>query len=413
MKAGIDSLCYASESKLYILKDNDLLEIALQSRDVNILAKGLPQDGLITSEDQKMIAWGDGRKMYDTATISVKNLLTGMFSEIKADAGERVIPITFFGTDLVYGIAKRSDITLDENGHTLLPMYKVSIRNEAGRVLKEYCQEGVYITDIEQKGEMISLSRQVRDENGLLVPTTEDQILNNNSRVTEKNYIESVVTENFETIRQLVLRSEADLNTLKLMEPKLVMFEGDRKVIQEGDGTNEGYDLFAGGSLIKRYTFCYDAVEPAWQMGGSVRDECGRLIYMRTTLPVKNQIMAISGSVTEAGGEPEDLRNACIETWFAYEGAEYKGVLEMPGRKILDLSGVSLEAVLYYVANEEPVLAELSDGSAMLIVGYNDYNVVVMNPARSEQVYKIGRGDATKMFLQGGNRFMSSVAVGD
>ena len=49
----------------------------------------------------------------------------------------------------------------------------------------------------------------------------------------------------------------------------------------------------------------------------------------------------------------------------------------------------------------------------MLIVGYNEYNVVVMNPAAKEQVYKIGRGDATKLFMQSGNRFMSSVAVGD
>ncbi len=413
MKAEIDSLCYANESKLYILKDSDLLEIGLENREVNVMAKDLPQDGLITSDDQKMIAWGDGRKVYDSQTISVKNLLNGMFSEIKAEAGDRAVPITFFGTDLVYGVVKKRDITLDENGHTLVPMYKVSIRNEAGRVLKEYCQEGVYITGTIQKGDMISLIRQVRDENGLLVSTTEDQILNNNSRSGEKNYIESVVTENFETIRQLVLKSEADLNTLKLMEPKLVIFEGDRKVIQDGDAVNEGYDLFAGGTLVKRYMYCYDAVEPAWQLGGSVRDECGRLIYIRTTLPAKNQIMAISGSVAEAGGEPEDLKKACLETWFAYEGAEYKGVMEMPGRKILDLSGVSLDAVLYYVANEEPVFAELSDGSAMLIVGYNDHNVVVMNPARTEQVYKIGKGDAAKMFLQGGNRFMSSVAVGD
>ena len=49
----------------------------------------------------------------------------------------------------------------------------------------------------------------------------------------------------------------------------------------------------------------------------------------------------------------------------------------------------------------------------MLIVGYNEYNVVVMDPSRSEQVYKIGRNDAGKLFLQGGNRFMSSVEMGD
>ena len=413
MKQDMKRLCYAGENKLYILKDRDLLEIDLHLRTISKLAEDLPADALITSEDQGIIAWGNGKDIYSADKLSIKNLNSGAISEIKAGYTEKLMPVTFFGSDLVYGAAMERDITLDEKGHTLFPMHMVNIRAESGKILKEYKQQGVYITNIEQNGDMLNLKRMTYDENADLVSLPDDQILYNNSGVSEKNTVESVVTETYETIRKLVLRRDVDLSTLQLMEPKLVIYEGERQIETDNDEKPEGYDLFAAGHLEERCIYCYDAVEKAFERGGAVRDVRGTLIYRRTTLKSKNQIMAISGSVSEAGGEPEDLRRACLETWFAYEGFEYKGKLEMPGRKILDLSGVSLDAVLYYVANEEPVFAELKDGSAMLIVGYNEYNVVVMDPSRSEQVYKIGRNDAGKLFLQGGNRFMSSVEMGD
>ena len=413
LKQDMNRLCFAGENKLYILKDADLLEIDLHDRHIRKMADDLPADALITSPDGTTVAWGDGRDIYSSDKISIMNLKNGLLSEINAQSGEKVRPITFFESDLVYGVARERDITLDENGHTLFPMYMLSIRGETGRILKEYRQDGTYITDVEQLGEMINLRRMTYDENGMLIPLPDDQILDNNTGSSDKNTLESAVTETYETIRRLVLRSEVDTGSMQLMEPKLVIYEGDRLVTTENDTKVEGYDLFAGGRLSERCIYCYDAVAKAFDAGGAVRDARGTAIYRRTTLPAKNQIMAISGSVIEAGTEPEDLRNACLETWFAYEGCEYKGTMEMPGRKILDLSGVPMDAVLYYVANEEPVFAELKDGSAMLIVGYNEYNVVVMNPAAKEQVYKIGRGDATKLFMQSGNRFMSSVAVGD
>ncbi len=413
LKQDMERLCYAGEKKLYILKDSDLYRIDLEDRHSDRLAAALPAGALVTSEDRKMAAWGNGKTLYDSDRISIKNLYSGSSSEIEADTEERLLPISFFGNDLVFGTARKDDITLDENGHTLFPMYMISIRAESGQILKEYRQEGVYITAVELSGDMISLKRMSYDENGLLREMPADQIINNSSVENDKNELETVVTGNFETIRQLVLRNDVDTNTLKLMEPKMVIYEGDRQVKTGEEETAPGFDLFAGGMLKERCRHCYDAVEKAFNSGGAVRDIKGTLIYRRTTLSVKNQIMAIKGSVTESGGDPEDVRNACLETWFAYEGLEYNGEIVMPGRMVLDLSGVPLDAVLYYVANEEPVFAELTDGSAMLIVGYNEYNVVVMNPAVKDQVYKIGKNDATKLFLQGGNRFMSSVRVED
>jgi len=62
--------------------------------------------------------------------------------------------------------------------------------------------------------------------------------------------------------------------------------------------------------------------------------------------------------------------------------------------------------MLYYVNKDIPVLALMNDGSAMLIIGFNEQNIVVMDPERGE-IYKIGRNDSREMFESNGNRFMT------
>ena len=74
--------------------------------------------------------------------------------------------------------------------------------------------------------------------------------------------------------------------------------------------------------------------------------------------------------------------------------------------QVLELSGVSLDTVLYYVDQDIPVLVTLEDDDAMLVIGFNELNVVVMNP-NSGTVYKIGMKDATQLFEEHGNLFAS------
>ena len=112
----------------------------------------------------------------------------------------------------------------------------------------------------------------------------------------------------------------------------------------------------------------------------------------------------------------------CLDTMLAYEGivrnSEYmlkKGdsvlnILEesLEGAQILDLTGCSLDAVLYYVNRDIPVLVMMQDGSAVLLIGFNEKNTVVMNP-ESGTIYKVGMNDSTEWFEQNGNRFITYI----
>lgn len=127
--------------------------------------------------------------------------------------------------------------------------------------------------------------------------------------------------------------------------------------------------------------------------------------------------MAISGSQKEEG---TSALAVCLETMLSLEGVSRNAqsmlnqgmtvaeILEenLTDAQVLELSGVSLDAILYYVNQDIPVLATLKEDDAILVIGFNELNIVVMNP-NSGTVYKIGMNDAAQMFEEHGNLFVT------
>ena len=74
---------------------------------------------------------------------------------------------------------------------------------------------------------------------------------------------------------------------------------------------------------------------------------------------------------------------------------------------VLDLTGCTLDMVLYFVGQGTPVLANTSQG-VVTITGYDEYNVILLDPG-SDETYYGGLQDSTKMFEEAGNQFVSYV----
>ena len=55
-----------------------------------------------------------------------------------------------------------------------------------------------------------------------------------------------------------------------------------------------------------------------------------------------------------------------------------------------------------------PVLATLQNGEAVLIVGFNELNIVLMDPLTGT-VYKKGMNDSTQWLEENGNNFITYV----
>ena len=145
----------------------------------------------------------------------------------------------------------------------------------------------------------------------------------------------------------------------------------------------------------------------------------GKTIWMRGNRVNKNQIMAIRATEVTEGKSSVVV---CLDTIMSLEGimsnAQYmleqgKSVSDilqesMENTQVLDLTGCSLDAILYFVNRDIPVLALLQNGEAVLVTGFNEYNVVIMEPVKGS-LYKKGMNDSAEWFLENGNCFITYV----
>ena len=162
-----------------------------------------------------------------------------------------------------------------------------------------------------------------------------------------------------------------------------------------------------------------NAVNLANAASGVVVNDAGAYMWMKGNRSLKNQIMAIKGEYAE---EERSSLAVCLDTILEYEGISRNSqyllnrgdtvfqILEenLEDTAILDLSGCSLDSMLYYVNQDIPVLVMLEDGSAVLLIGFNEMNTVVMNPeSGGEIVYKVGMNDSREWFEKNGNKFIT------
>ena len=58
-----------------------------------------------------------------------------------------------------------------------------------------------------------------------------------------------------------------------------------------------------------------------------------------------------------------------------------------------------------------PVLVMLDDGEALLLIGFNESNTVVMDP-QTGTIYKMGMTESKEYFEENGNQFITYIRKG-
>ena len=82
----------------------------------------------------------------------------------------------------------------------------------------------------------------------------------------------------------------------------------------------------------------------------------------------------------------------------------------LPEVAVLDLNGCRMQSTLYYMNRDLPVLAGLNNGRNILLIGFNERNVVIADPVAGT-VTKMGMNDAASYLEQNGNRFLTYLPV--
>lgn len=421
VKADVEQLAYVdNDNNLYVMLSGNVYEVNLEAKSYRTIVADLREDSYKISDSNRMIVWKSGEKS-DGSELTLLNLSTKKQTVMKQGNSILLSPLGFMGEDLIYGMTRVSDIEKDKSGEVVVPMYEIRIQNENDEILKKYRQEGVYVVGAEIRDNQINLQRVEKDEETMqYTPVSDDQIMNNEEVETGDNTIELAVTEEYETVVQIAVKQTIDKKGIKFLTPKEVLFEGGREVAIVPEETDTEYYYVYGIREIEGiYTDAGNAVTHGAEISGVVINDDGAYVWKSGDRSIKNQIMKISGDTVD---EERNSLAVCLDTILAYEGVPRNTAYmlrqgttaveilqkNMPDAQVLELSGCTLNSVLYYVDQDIPVLAILNDGNAVLIVGFNELNTVLMDPLTGE-VYKKGINDSTEWFEENGNSFLTYI----
>ena len=420
----VEKLSYINRDGILYLMDNQhIYGINSSQRSYETVVDQLHTDGYVISDSNRMIAWQEGDSLQDSQSMVLMNLNTGEQKQIKVKSSESIIPIGFIEDDLIYGIVRKADIEVDHAGDAILPMYCVKIEDENEGVLMNYEQDNVYVLSGIISGNQIILQRVTKDEEGSYQEIAEDQIVDSENTSTGRNTIEEVTTQNYEKIKQLVLRKDMEVSAMKHLTPKEVLFEGERSIyLRSDEEEQEQFYVYNKMGICGIYDSADQAVDAAEDKSGVVLNREGDYVWKKTIRSTKNQIMAIQADTVT---EEKNSLAVVLDTMLSYEGVmrnsaymlnngeSISSILEsaLDGCQVLDLNGCSLEAVLYYVDCDIPVLVMLDDGEALLLIGFNESNTVVMDP-QTGTIYKMGMTESKEYFEENGNQFITYIRKG-
>ena len=418
LKDEMEQLLYRNRQQhVYFFLENGVYDVDLENRSAEQLVSIRQDDSLQVSENHEIIVWQEGDDINHSDQLNVRNLNTGEQTVIRAEDGDAIRPLGFMGEDIIYGVARESDIRTENSGQIFYPMYKVCISNSSGASLKEYGQEGIYVVGCTIESNQITLSRLQRTENGSYQEILDDQIMNNVEEEAGQNKVVTANTDIYERYVQIQTKSSIDTKTIKVLNPKEVVFEGGRSLELDAVSEVPRYYVCNAYGVCGIYSAPGTAVKEAYDTSGIVTNDRGVTVWLKGNRVSRNQIMAIKEeSVTEQKNSlavclDNILRHAGITRNTEYDLAQGKTATtilseNMTGVQVLDLSGCTLDAVLYYVNQDIPVLAILENGEAVLVTGFNEFNVVIMEPSTGK-LYKKGMNDATAWFAENGNHFIT------
>ncbi len=418
LKEMIGDFNYINELETYYFHINDTIYgYNLITRKIKEITSSADEDDIIFSNEEQYIAWEEK----DESGLSKKIIIYDLESEEKTEIvteGDTVIKLLeTVGVDIVYGIANTNDLITTIEGEKIIPMNKLVISNQKGRILKEY-QGGEYvILDIGVEDNIITIKRGVLStEKGdlYIVPAKDDNILSNMDLINENIKIEkkdSEVASKEWYIKIPSLSSSKEQydykQTINTVVTKDTTLRFEKEIEYPGQ-----YIVYALGDVMGIHKNASQAISQADNFVGLVFGANQHLIWERGFTESSNQINDIGIEKVKLG---KDSFEASVITILKYKYnntnipsnlSGYEMLMEYFGDSYINLTGTELEEVLYFVSENRPVIAMDKVNNYVVITGYNSHSINILDPLTGKQK-SISIDQAQSQFEEHGNVFIS------
>ena len=390
LKSDMGTLSYVSkDNQLFLLLSQKLYQIDIQNSKYQTLAENINEDQFAVSETNGHAAWrvtkGDQKGqivMIDFETRETRN--------ITPEQSQKLEVIGFMNEDLIYGTVQDGDVLTDENGHSKTGISTLRIEDFDGNVKKEYHQDGLYITDV-TLGDTLLEFKLCKKKGNSYKAKKKDNIMNNGSSSAGLISVEQTSSDRRGMMVRLKFKDSPGTDEPLIFQAKLR--STDEKIVQLNvESTDqEIYYVYARGHLDSTWTDPAKAVKRADKQMGVVLNREQQYVWERGN--VKTQYTMNTEDV------PEIIRSGSWDKDKLQEGLGSAGT-------IIDLTGCSLENILYEVSAQRAVIAKTGADSSVVIVGFDEYNTYIMDPSTGE-VKPYGMNDSTTLFQKAGNVFIT------
>lgn len=377
-----------SSGKLYVMQEGTLYEVDLIHNTRTTLVTNLEEGQYVSSEDGHLLAYQKDGQINSATQIEVLNLSTGKGHQVKAGADESIRPLGFIRNDFVFGTARSGDSGTTASGETVLPMYRLEIRNQNNKTVKEYQIENTYILDVVFENDMATLKRAVK--NGDFYAYTSADYITNNEEREESNITVKTYTSELKG-REIRITYEDGVkdSSPKILKPQLTIAKDQMTLSFDSSSKKGTYYVYGYGELQGIYQNAGYAVRRAAEFNGVVVTSRLANVYQSGNKPSAYEITDLKDTGVREG---ESTLEACMRIILASDGNEIdfqkgmkdgESVIEFVNDQVsgeaLELSDCKTEDVLYLIGQGTPVAALTGNGNAVLLTGYGRTSVKYLN----------------------------------
>ena len=391
LQEDLGTLSYVNQSgQLFIMIAGNLYQINIDENTYEVLADHIDSDDFGVSVTNAHAAWKSESGDY-AGQIEFIDFDTMERRRIVPEASQKLDLLGFMNEDLIYGIVLDGDTLPNATGYMIDGITTFRIEGFDGTVKKEYHQDGLYVAGVTVGTTLMEFTL-VQKSGDIYKGVKKDNIMNNSTAATDKTSVEQTSSSRQGVIVRLTFEDSPSSEEPLILYAK-VRNAGEKVVDIQVDKSSveEVYYVYAGGGLDSVWTDPAKAVQRADKQTGVVLNRAQQYVWERGNM--KTQITLNTTDI------PEIIRTASLDVQNLQNGLG-------DSAKVIDLTGCSLENVLYEVSAQRAVIARTGSDSSVVIVGYDQYNTYLLDPSTGE-VKPYGMNDSTALFKNAGNMFIT------
>lgn len=407
---------------LYVLAGGVLYQVDLEKNDQEILAENLEEGQYVVSDDGHLMAFQPEGELNTAQEVCVLNLANGESYTVNAsreeegteDTGwhfagfgrrddkdetpaEAVRPLGFVYNDFVCGYLRTEDQGTTVAGDAISPMYELEIRDTSNKIKKNYKQDGIFISDVLIEKGFMTVNRLSKNE-GVYTGIAQDYVTNNEERKESKVTAEAFSTVLKEKQMRLTFADEIEEFSPKILRPKKVMETQPITISFDDKVKTDKFYVYGVGKLAAVYDKAAYAIQKAEQISGVVISSEQSYIWEKGN----RDLVYYTEAAAFQKAEGQSSTEACMQYLEEY-AAQY-----MPGAKRIDLTGCTLNQVLYIISKGMPVIMMTDPGHAVLLTGYDYDTVTYMDPDNGQEL-TVSMEQMDVVAAGGGNTFIGFV----